>query len=345
MKFILFPIAQSRRFALVAAMATLVFFDPTPSFAADSVVVEIKDVAIGFPAEATVEAVRQATVAAQIPGRILDIRVDAGQRVKQGEVLMRIDAREAAGGDAAAQANLVQARASFERTRNLHAQKFVSQAALDQAEAAYKAAQGSAGASGATYSHATVTAPIAGVIAERLVQVGEMAAPGTPLVTVFDPKGLRVIASIPQSRLAAVKRAGEAWVEFPEVNLTVPARRIEVLPSVDAKSHTATARLYLPDNIEGIVPGMAARAYFATGQAKKLTVPLAAVVRRGEITAVYIVDETGAGRLRQVRLGELAANGELEVLAGVNSGERVSLDPIKTGIAVHAKRAQSSAKP
>jgi RND family efflux transporter MFP subunit len=345
MKFTLSPTAQPRVRVLVAALAALVAFGPTPIFAADTVVVETRDVAIGFPAEATVEAVRQAIVAAQISGRVLDIRVDAGQRVKQGEVLMRIDAREAAGGDAAAQANLVQARASFERTKNLHTQKFVSKAALDQAEAAYKAAQGSASASGATYSHATVTAPIAGIIAERLVQVGEMAAPGTPLVTVFDPKGLRVIASIPQSRLAAVKRAGEARVEFPEINLSVPARRIEVLPAVDAKSHTATARLYLPDNIEGIVPGMAARVHFATGQAKKLTVPLAAVVRRGEITAVYILDGKGAGSLRQVRLGELAANGEMDVLAGINSGERVSLDPIKTGIAVHALRAQGSGKP
>jgi RND family efflux transporter MFP subunit len=319
---------------------------PFPALAADaSLLVETKDVAVSFPAEATVEAVQQATVAAQIAGRVLDIRVDAGQRVKQGELLMRIDAREAAGGDAAAQANLVQARASYERTRNLHAQKFVSQAALDQAEAAFKAAQGSAGASGATYSHASVTAPISGLIAERHVQVGEMAAPGTPLVTVFDPKGLRVIVSIPQSRLAAVKRSGEARVEFPESNLSVPVRRIEVLPAVDAKSQTATARLYLPDNIEGVVPGMAARAHFAIGQAKKLTVPAAAVIRRGEITAVYVLDDKGAGRMRQVRLGEPVANGDLELLAGINSGERVSLEPIKTGIAVHAARAATTGKP
>jgi hypothetical protein len=106
-------------------------------------------------------------------------------------------------------------------------------------------------------------------------------------------------------------------------------QRIEILPTVDPRSHTATARLYLPDNVEGVVPGAYARAHFTVGQAKKLTVPPAAVLRRGEVTAVYVIDDKGAARLRQVRLGEAVAGGELEVLAGLNSGERVSLSPSK----------------
>nr|MBP7423808.1 efflux RND transporter periplasmic adaptor subunit [Sulfuritalea sp.] len=93
-----------------------------------------------------------------------------------------------------------------------------------------------------------------------------------------------------------------------------------------------TARLYLADNVEGVVPGAYARAHFTVGQAKKLTVPPAAVLRRGEVTAVYVIDDKGAAKLRQVRLGEAVAGGELEVLAGLNSGERVSLSPVKAGI-------------
>jgi hypothetical protein len=81
-----------------------------------------------------------------------------------------------------------------------------------------------------------------------------------------------------------------------------------------------------------VVPGTYARAHFTVGQAKKLTVPPAAVLRRGEVTAVYVLDDKGTARLRQVRLGEAVAGGELEVLAGINSGERVSLTPQKTGI-------------
>ncbi len=308
----------------------------TPDVPTTSVVVQLREVDLSFPVEATVEAVHQATIAAQIAGRVLEVRVDAGQRVKQGELLMRLDAREAAGSDASARATLEQARVAYERTKNLHAQKFVSQAALDQATAAWQAAQGTAASSGAGLSHGSVTAPFAGVVAQRHVEPGEMAAPGRPLVTVFDPKGLRVIASLPQYKLAELKKAGRARIEFPETGTWVDAVRVEILPTVDARSHTAMARLYLPEKIEGVVPGAYARAHFAIGQVRKLTVPPVAVLRRGEVTAVYVLDEKGGARLRQVRLGEAVSGGELEVLAGINPGERVSLTPLKTGIELKA---------
>ncbi len=324
--------------ALVSVLAGLV--PAGSSFAAvaapTSVVVQLREVDLGFPVEATVEAVHQATVAAQIAGRVIEVRADAGQRVKQGELLMRLDAREAAGSDASARASLAQARVAYERTKNLYAQKFISQAALDQAAATWQAAQGAAGSSGAALSHGAVTAPIAGVVAQRLVELGEMAAPGRPLISVFDPKSLRVIASLPQYKLAELKKSGRARVEFPETGTWIDALRVEILPTVDARSHTATARLYLPENIEGVVPGMFARAHFTLGQVKKLTVPPAAVIRRGEVTAVYVLDATGAARLRQVRLGEAVPGGELEVLAGITPGERVSLTPVKSGIELKA---------
>ena len=328
--------------ALVSVLAGLVpasisfAADATPTGAPATVIVQLREVDIGFPVEATVEAVRQATVAAQIAGRVLEVRVDAGQRVKQGELLMRLDAREAAGSDASARATLAQAGAAHERSKSLHAQKFISQAALDQAAAGFKAAQGAAAASGAGASHGTVTAPIAGIVAQRHVEQGEMATPGLPLLTLFDPKGMRVIASLPQYKLAELKKSTRARIEFPESGRWIDVQRVEILPTVDARSHTATARLYLPENIEGVVPGTYARAHFIIGKARKITVPPAAVLRRGEVTAVYVLDQKGAARLRQVRLGEAVAGGEIEVLAGINSGERVSLEPIRTGIELKA---------
>ncbi len=329
--------------ALVSSLAGLV--PASRSFAADatqdvplqdkavaSVVVQLRQVDLGFPVEATVEAVHQATVAAQIQGRVVEMRVEAGQRVKRGELLLRLDAREAAGSDVSARAALVQAGAAYERSKSLHAQKYISQAALDQSAAALKAAQGAAGAAGATLSHGNVTAPMTGVVAQRHVEPGEMATPGLPLVTVFDPKSMRVIASLPQYKLAELKKSGSARIEFPETGKWLNATRVEILPTVDARSHTATARLYLPDNVDAVVPGMFARAHFTIGQAQKLTVPAAAILRRGEVTAVYVLDQNGAARMRQVRLGEAVAGGELEVLAGIVPGERVSLNPVKSGI-------------
>lgn len=294
---------------------------------------ELRDVQLTLPVEATIEATRQATVATQVSGRIVAVKVEAGQRVRAGELLMQVDAREAGENVAAARAQLTQAEANHARTQNLFKQKFVSQAALDQAEAALKSARAQAGAAGAGASHASVTSPLAGIVAARHVELGELAAPGRELVTVFDPKGLRAVASIPQYRLKEAQQAKVARVEFPESRRWQDAVRIEILPTVDVRSHTATARIYLPDGdaAAGIVPGMAARVHFVVGTARKLTVPPQAILRRGEISAVYVL-AAGKPQLRQVRLGEAVADGEIEVLSGLASGETVSLDPVKTGI-------------
>ena len=319
--------------SIVMLFAGLYFCSATAANA-EKVQILKRSVDQGVVSEAVVEAVRQSTIAAQITGRVVDMRVDAGQTVKAGDVLMRLDAREVAGVSQAAVATQNEARAAYERAKRLFEQKFISKASLDQAEAAWKASTGSASASVATLSHAAVTAPMGGVIAQRHVELGEMAAPGRALVTVFDPKGLRVIANVSQSALPEITKRGHAWVEFPESGRRMDAARLEILPTVDAKSHTATIRVYLPENSSGVTPGMAARVHFTMGSAEKLTVPAKAVIRRGEVIAVYILDDKGQPRLRQIRLGEPVVDGELEVLAGIQPGEWVSLDPVKMGIAL-----------
>ncbi|MCX8085287.1 MAG: efflux RND transporter periplasmic adaptor subunit [Rhodocyclaceae bacterium] len=293
---------------------------------------ELREVQLTLPAEAVIEATRQAVVATQVAGRIVEVRAEAGQKVAAGQLLMRVDAREAAENVAAAKARLAEAEANYQRTLNLFQKKFVSQAALDAAEAQLKSARAQAAAAGAGASHAVVTAPISGIVAQRHAELGDLAMPGKPLVTVFDPKGLRAVASIPQYKLKEARQAKLARVEFPEdkARRWQDGTKIEILPTIDAQSHTATARVYLPE-LEGLVPGMAARVHFVVGTAQKLTVPPSAILRRGEIAAVYVIKE-GRPVLRQVRLGEAVADGEVEVLSGLSAGETISLDPVKTGI-------------
>lgn len=325
-----------RRLSLLSLLAAFPILDVVAAEPATgtSIAVARKEVDLSYAAEATLEAVRQATVAAQIAGRVLDVQAEAGQAVRQGQLLMRIDAREAAENLAAAKANLAQAEASFNRTRDLHAKKFVSAAALDKADADLKAARAATSASGAGLSHATVVAPISGVVAQRHAELGEMASPGKPLVTVFDPKGLRAIASISQYKMAELRGSPKARLEFPELGLWVDAAKVEILPTVDARTHTGTARVYLPQDLKQVVPGMFVRVHFVTGRAPKLTVPPKTVVRRGEVAAVYVIDDKGQPRMRQVRLGEAVAGGEIEVLAGLADGEKVAADPVSAGIAL-----------
>ncbi|MDP1651726.1 MAG: efflux RND transporter periplasmic adaptor subunit [Rhodocyclaceae bacterium] len=345
MKPISIPQLRLRQVVCVVMAGAAIAVSPAPTFAqAATRTIELRDVQLTLPAEAVIEATRQATVATQVSGRIVAVKVEAGQRVQAGQVLMIVDAREATENAAAARAQLAQAEANHARTQSLFKQKFVSQAALDQAEATLKSARAQAAAAGAGVSHATVTAPIAGIVAARHAELGDLATPGKPLVTVFDPKGLRAIASIPQYKLKDAQKATAVKIEFPENSREyrrddagrrwLDGTRFEVLPTVDAQSHTATARVYLPDATD-LVPGMAARAHFVVGKAKKLTVPPQAILRRGEISAVYVVGGDKAKlrpQLRQVRLGEPVADGEIEVLSGLAAGETVSLDPVKTGI-------------
>ena len=286
---------------------------------------------LGLVADATVEAVVQATVASQVAGRVVDVRVDAGQAVRKGELLMRIDAREAAEAAQSAQSQLAVAQAQYERSKQLRQQNFISQAGLDKAKADYDAARATAAQAGVGLGYATVTAPIAGVVARRHTELGEMAAPGKSLVTVYDPAGLRVIANIPQYRLQEMRGAKSARIEFPELNRSVDAASFTLLPTADADTHVSQVRVNLPAGQADVRPGMFARVTFVTGAAEKLTVPAAAVVRRGEVTAVYVQGEKGLS-MRQVRLGETCAGNEIEVLAGVAAGERIVLDPVRAGV-------------
>jgi len=93
-------------------------------------------------------------------------------------------------------------------------------------------------------------------------------------------------------------------------------------------------RVTIPANLKGVYPGMFVRAHFVVGKAKKLLIPSGAVLRRSEVVAVYVVDDNGKARLRQIRLGETSGENEVEVLVGLNPGESVALDPVRAGMAV-----------
>ncbi|MDP2880307.1 MAG: efflux RND transporter periplasmic adaptor subunit [Azonexus sp.] len=286
---------------------------------------------LAFPAESLVEAVQQATVGARIAGRVLEVKADAGQSVKKGDVLMRIDAREAAEAARAAEAQYANAKVSYDRTKSLVTQKFMSSATLDKARADLDAAAANRAAAGAGQSHATIVAPMTGIIARRHAEMGDMATPGKPLFTLYQPGTLRVTASIPQYRLKAMRDVKTARVEFPELGKWVDAVKVQVLPTADAATHVSQVRVTLPDVPEA-TPGMFARVHFITGQSEKLTVPASAVLRRGEVAAVYVQAADNRLSLRQLRLGDAVGQGEIEVLAGLSAGDKVVTDPVKAGI-------------
>ncbi|MBK9135060.1 MAG: efflux RND transporter periplasmic adaptor subunit [Betaproteobacteria bacterium] len=307
--------------------------------------------------DGVVEAVRQTTVAAQVPGAVVRLAVKAGDRVAAGQLLVQLDARAAAQTAEASDAQVQAARAALdvaakdlERQRSLHAANFISRAALDRAEAEFRAAQAQAGAQVAQAGAArtqtgffTVRAPYAGIVADVPVTLGDMAMPGRTLVTLYDPAALRVTAAVPQSAAARVGQGAAVRVELPTLPAArrmVAPMRLQVLPAADAATHTLTVRADLApgkqgsDALTGLLPGQFARLWLpaaAMGDTPAATgaspwVPMSAIVRRAELTGLYVLDAEGRPLLRQVRLGR--SDGErVEVLSGLAAGERVAAEP------------------
>jgi RND family efflux transporter MFP subunit len=335
-------LAQGKDGKPVAASAA------APSAALAAGTVAQRDVAEVYVADATIEAVRQATVSAQINGIVTRFYVDAGDRVKRGQLLARIDTRETdaqvnAGraGVAQAEAGLGQAQLNRDRTQSLIKQGFVSQAALDKADADLKAAQAAvevarAGSTQAVTarSFAELRAPIDGVVSQRLMELGELATAGKPVLMLHDPAQLRAVGAVPQFVLPKVAGANSALVELPSLGRTLAATRVTVLPAADARLLSTLVRAELGADVPaGVVPGTAAKVLLPTGTARKLVMPSGAVLRRGELTAAYVLGADGRPQLRQIRVGERVAapdgtsEGLIEVLAGLADGERVALDP------------------
>lgn len=308
--------------------------------------VQYREVDLTYAAEAVVEATRQSTVSAQVTGRIVEVNYDVGDYVKKGQVLVRIDQTEAQQVLAGSEAQVAEARAAydnarveFERTRDLARQKFVSQAALDKAQAALrvaeaqlKTAMAGAGQAATTKSYTTVVAPYSGVVSARHVELGEMAAPGKPLLTGFDPGDLRVIASVPQYKVPEIRTSPRASIEIPSISKWIPGTTITVLPTADARTHSTRVRVDLPPDVRDVYPGVFARVHFTVGRGRKLVMPSAAVLRRSEVTGAYVVSAEGQVSFRQIRVGETTGEGLVEVLAGLVPGERVALDPVKAGM-------------
>ncbi len=308
-----------------------------------------------------VEAVRQTVIAAQVSGAIVELSVKPGDRVKRGDILLRLDARAAEQTAVAGQAQVAAARATlnvasrdFARQKQLFEQRFISQASLDQAEAVFKSTEAQlnsqisqAAATRSQADFAVIRAPYAGVVAEVPIVMGDMALPGRPLLILYDPTALRVTATAPPSTNLTGLSPEQIYIDIPALPSnakSIKPIRSELLPIADASTQTLQLRLDLPAGIKLAMPGMFARVWLpvtattsGTGLAAAsgtvhgpvsgpVYIPSKAVVRRAEMTGVYVMTADGKPILRQVRLGQMDRN-RVEILSGLSAGERIVSEP------------------
>lgn len=312
-----------------------------------AVVVSQSAAAQVITAEGVIEAVKSSQLAPQVAGSITAFNVKAGDTVKAGQVLARIDTRianqQAAASQAqvaAARAQLSAARQEYERRKRLYDKQYISQAALERAESDYKTAeaqtraeQAQTGVTGVQAGLHTVTAPYAGVVAEVMAEQGDMAMPGKPLLTLYDPKEMRAVVNVPQSQITSIQAGAGVKVSIPaaaENERNVAVAKITVLPTADAVSNNVKVRLTLPQQLGSVTPGMFARAILPTAtlnMQSQIYIPSQAVIKRSELMAVYVLDAQGDPQLRQVRVGHRQGD-QLEITAGLQAGEKIALDPI-----------------
>jgi RND family efflux transporter MFP subunit len=301
--------------------------------------------------DGTVEAVNRATVSAQTSGRVAEILYDVNDFVEAGATIMRFTSVEQQAALRQARAALEEAEARFdeagqeyERVANMFRNETVSRARFEQAranrdaaEARLEAARSGVAAAEEQLDYTEVRAPYAGIVSARHVEVGELVSPGQALMSGLSLQSLRVNVDVPQSMFDPVREIGRAYVYVGEERIS--ADSLTFFPVADAIANTFRVRVNLPDDAATLFPGMFVKVGFVVGETRRLLIPADAVVRRSELSAVYVVDEERVG-LRQIRLGRRYGD-DVEVLAGLGDGEHVALDPVAAGI--YVKERQSAA--
>lgn len=249
-----------------------------------------------------IEAVNQGTVSAQTSGRVAELPFDVNDFVEAGAVVMRFTDTEQRAALNRAEAALAEARArlanagtEFERAEKMIANNTISQSRFDQLKAERDSAKARLDAAVAgvqtaqeQLEYTVVRAPYAGIVSARHVELGERVAPGQPLISGLSLQSLRVNVDVPQSMFRAVHTFGKAFVYIDGER--IEAESLTFFPVADTGSNTFRVRVNLPDGVATLFPGMFVKVGFVVGETRRLLVPVDAIVRRSELSAVYVSD-------------------------------------------------------
>jgi RND family efflux transporter MFP subunit len=265
----------------------------------------------------------QAVIEAKVSGRIETLAVAPGQKVKAGDLIAQLDAREIQAKLDQARAMRDQATRELERARKLFEQKITAQAEFDAVEARQRVAAAAATEAETALGYSKIVAPFDGVVTRKLADVGDLAAPGKPIVEMEDPSALRFEAGVPETLIGSIHIADKLPVRVSSLNGDLQGTVVEVAPVADSATRTFLVKLDLPST-ESLRSGQFGRVIVPTGKGDTLWVPASAVVTRGQMETVFVAVNQHA-QLRLVRTGKRTAK-EIELLAGISSGESVVVE-------------------
>lgn len=303
----------------------------------------------------TVRARTSAVVSVRVPGVISLLKVREGDRVRKGQVLARLDAMENQSAAAAAVAGIDEAQRALEEARSrktladttfdrfsrLFSEQAISRQEFDvkqterelatqgvaRAEARLRQAQEGSRAAGTMADYTRIVAPISGIITSKQADLGATVFPSQPLMTIEDEGSYQLELAIPESMSAKVRPGTVAQVRLDAIDSNFAAKINELVPSADPLSRTFIAKINL--GVKGLKSGMFGRGAIVLGSSVNgLVVANKAVVERGTMTSVWVVDSQNIVRMRLVKLGK-ALGDRVEVLSGLSAGERVVVSGVE----------------
>ncbi len=268
----------------------------------------------------TVQAVERAEISSKMTGNIITLPVDLGSKVKQGELLIELSAGEVSARVQQAKAQLEQARRNLAREESLLKKNAATQQTVKSlrdsnriAEAAYREAL-------TMLAYSRITAPFSGVITKKLVNVGDLATPGKPLLYVEEENNLQILTDIPEAMILRIKKDDRLSVYVPSVELKIEGVVAEVSPIADPSSRSAPIKIAIAPDLR-LRSGQFARVILAMEKAETLTVPISAVQSIGQIERVFVAHENKA-QLRLVRTGA-QSDDHIEILSGLSENETI----------------------
>lgn len=289
--------------------------------------------------DGVIEAVRQATVSAQTTGQVRQVFFDVDDTVAAGELLIQLDDTEqqarlnqAKAGLNEAEAGQQDAQQNFNRIEEVHKRGVVSKAQLDQARNVLTAAEARKSRAQAQVSEAQkqvdytrVHAPFGGILTQRHVEPGVSVSPGQPLMSGLSLEELRVVVALPQRYTAIARQKREAQVLL-DTGRVLETSSMTFYPYADAQTHTFRLRMNLKNSAGDVFPGMLVKVNLPVAKRSALWIPASALVQRGELRAVYVLDTNNKPRLHQVRVG-ITEGDMLEILSGLSEGELIAINP------------------
>ena len=300
---------------------------PAPPVSIQAEIVDITHTSVPIRIEVTgqVTATFQAVLSSRIQGSIDKLFVREGTPVTKGTILVELDNRDVEADLARASADVENTKAQLERMSQLYERDAVSKQEMENATRAFKVAEANHKAVLAQLSYTVVKAPFDGVITEKMVETGELASPGQPLLRMENPRQLRLEAIVAEGDLRAISSGDKIPVIIDALEERVLNGVVgKILPVGDPRTHTFTVRVELPPT-SGLKTGMFGRFQLDKGTSTTILIPETAVVRRGEIVSVFAVGSDRVARLRWIKAGR-RIDKQMEVLSGVNVGESVLRD-------------------